>query len=361
MKAFGLRITGFGIALSGIAAVLLLPAAATVYYETGNGESCAKCHEIRPIYDAWRASSHRNVPCRECHGDALTTDARFHTNNLKRVVSHVKDEVPEQVRMRGEDVAHIVARCAKCHRQEFADWQAGPHSATFKLIFLNEEHNRKRLLADDCLRCHGAYFEGGIRDLVTPLSRNGPWKLVQPEWANRPALPCTACHQMHREGAPLVRRAPGVAAAKEEIQRPSLALYDRREMHHVAGLPVPVMRSGGQPLKMSRDPRQALCYQCHAPLASMEAGSGLDRTGMGIHEGIGCLGCHEKHGQKARASCANCHPRLSNCGLDVEKMDTTFRDPKSPHNVHSAECTDCHPKGVPKKRVERAAALPSGT
>ena len=24
-------------------------------------------------------------------------------------------------------------------------------------------------------------------------------------------------------------------------------------------------------------------------------------------------------------SCANCHPQLSNCGLDVETMDTTFK------------------------------------
>jgi hypothetical protein len=31
-------------------------------------------------------------------------------------------------------------------------------------------------------------------------------------------------------------------------------------------------------------------------------------------------------------------------------MDTTFRDPKSAHNVHTVKCEDCHPKGVPKKR-----------
>ena len=49
-------------------------------------------------------------------------------------------------------------------------------------------------------------------------------------------------------------------------------------------------------------------------------------------------------------SCADCHPRLSNCGLDVEKMDTTFLDPKNGHNVHTVRCLDCHPKGEPKKK-----------
>ena len=52
-----------------------------------------------------------------------------------------------------------------------------------------------------------------------------------------------------------------------------------------------------------------------------QVGSGDDRTGIGVHEGLSCLACHQKHGQQTRASCANCHPRLSNCGLDVEKME----------------------------------------
>ena len=350
MKRFGLRVTGFGVALTALAVLLLLPPAASLYYEASGGQSCAKCHEIEPIYETWRASSHRNVPCRSCHGDALTFDASFHVNNLKRVTSHLKGDVPEQVRMRGMDVARIVERCGNCHRQELADWQAGPHSATFSRIFLNQEHNHKRLLMDDCLRCHGAFFEGGIRDLVTPLDTKGPWRLLPRNWANLPAIPCTACHQMHREGMPLQRRAEGVPAVREELHRPSLALFDRREMHHMAGLPLPVMRVGGRAVRMSPDQRQGLCYQCHAPLASMEVGTGDDRTGIGVHEGISCLACHLKHGQQVRASCAGCHPRLSNCGIDVEKMDTTFKDPKSPHNVHFVKCVDCHTKGVPKKR-----------
>jgi hypothetical protein len=41
---------------------------------------------------------------------------------------------------------------------------------------------------------------------------------------------------------------------------------------------------------------------------------------------------------------------MSNCGLDVEKMDTTFRAAESKHNIHWVQCTDCHPKGVPKKK-----------
>jgi hypothetical protein len=41
---------------------------------------------------------------------------------------------------------------------------------------------------------------------------------------------------------------------------------------------------------------------------------------------------------------------MSNCGLDVEKMDTTFLAATSKHNVHWVKCADCHPKGIPKKK-----------
>ena len=33
-------------------------------------------------------------------------------------------------------------------------------------------------------------------------------------------------------------------------------------------------------------------------------------------------------------------------------MDTTFKSPDSRHDVHRVACLDCHPKGVPKKRME---------
>jgi len=44
---------------------------------------------------------------------------------------------------------------------------------------------------------------------------------------------------------------------------------------------------------------------------------------------------------------------MSNCGLDVEKMDATFASSASKHNVHWVKCVDCHTKGVPKKAAAK--------
>lgn len=337
-----------------VALALLMVPAASVVYEAGGGPACARCHEIGPAYDRWHISTHRGVACTKCHGDAWTTDIQFHLTNLHRVKSHWSGEVPEKPRLIGVNVLNMQARCQSCHPNEFAAWQNGPHSVRYSEIFLDKKHNSERHLMDDCLRCHGMHYEGDIRSLVAPLNREGSWRMVRADLASRPAIPCLGCHSMHREGQPLQGHTrKGNVASREDVLRPSLALFDRRAMEPVPVqfLPVPAMLEGSRPVKMSPDPKQALCYQCHAALATRQVNSGDDRTPVGVHEGLSCLACHDKHRQTTRASCANCHPRLSNCGLDVEKMDTTFLRPSSTHNIHFMKCADCHPKGVPAKKA----------
>ena len=339
-----------------LAALLILPAS-SVYYEYSQGKACARCHEIWQPYTDWHTSAHRNVPCSDCHGSVFTLDAGFHLNNIRRLADHLSGKLPERVALRTKDDFKMNERCRSCHQAEYAAWASSSHSATYAQIFLDKKHNSQQHLMDDCLRCHAMHFQGGIRDLVTPVDSTGPWHLVRPELAGRPVIPCLTCHQMHRQGLPLARPAVKAAnaSAMEEIARPSLALFDRRELDHVplVSLSLPQMHQGPRAVKISPDTRQALCYQCHAPLASLEVGSGDDRTPMGVHEGLSCLSCHETHGQTTRASCMNCHPRLSNCGLNVETMDTTFRSTTSPHNIHFVKCTDCHTKGVPPRRAAK--------
>jgi hypothetical protein len=324
--------------------VPLLLAFAAAQAWAAEPEFCAGCHEIRPLVDDWRTSTHRNVPCTGCH--------EYNTaRNIQRAVAHVRGEVPEQPRVGAMDLPAIVEKCKGCHQQQYAEWKAGPHSATYSRIFTNAEHNRKRELMDDCFRCHGMHFEGSIGDLVQPLGTQGPWRIVDSKIAGLPAMPCMACHSIHRAGDPAAKPDQRSGLRQASV-RPSLALFDRRSRMAVGAalLPVPAVLNAGHRVKMSPDTRQGLCYQCHAPLAGNEIASGDDRTPAGVHEGLSCFACHQGHQQNTRASCSTCHPRLSNCGIDVEKMDTTFRDAKSRHNIHTVKCLDCHPTGVPKRR-----------
>ncbi len=346
------RIIGLALATPVVLLLLAVPAG-SVYYAAAGGRACIRCHEIEPSYHSWAASAHRDVACKECHGSIFSTDVGFHLNNVRQLWRHLRGPVPERLLLQQRDISRgMNARCGRCHQQEFAAWAAGPHHATYERIFLNADHNTNRLLNDQCLLCHGMHFERSIRELVQPLDRRGPWRLaaasVSPQ---EPAIPCAACHAMHQPGLPRALRAAGTPAHPAGPPPSPAAFYDRREQLHVRAelLPIPALLDGSRPVAVSSDPRQAICYQCHAPDHTFQAGSGDDRTGVGVHEGLSCAACHRGHDLEARASCAECHPRLSNCGLDVATMDTTFRSAASRHNIHFVKCADCHATGIPPR------------
>lgn len=334
---------------------------ASRYYSSQHGQGCASCHEMASYVSVVHGSPHRNVGCMDCHNASVAT-------KLRHIRVHLFGSWPETIRLRDADVLEMVPNCQKCHQHEYATWHAGPHSVTYGQIFTDPVHNSKRRLMEDCFRCHGMHFDGSVRDLVQPQNTQGPWHLTRADLADQPAMPCEACHWAHREGALEAKPDARISVAGAAVND-SLAFYDRREGMHFAAtaLSIPQLNDGARAVKMNQDPRQAICYQCHAPrqpeagtIAAAKSwgpqvGSGDDRTPMGVHEGLSCISCHVGHNENARASCKTCHPQMSNCGLDVEKMDTTYASASSKHNIHWVRCTDCHQNGVPKAKTVQLA------
>ncbi len=333
---------------------------ATYYYTSQRGAGCAGCHEMADTVCTVHVSSHRTVGCFDCHSTGLAT-------KLRHVAVHLSGRLPEVIRLRDVNVVEMTAKCQSCHQREYATWSAGPHSATYAQIFTNAQQNAARRLMDDCFRCHGMHFSGPIGEMVQPLSLEGPWRIVRAGFAAEPTMPCQACHWIHREGLPATKPTAHFSVAGARVGE-SLAFFDRREQMHfaIAELPLPQIFDGPRPVGISPDQRQALCYACHAPRPpeagsaaarrnwGVQAGSGDDRTPLGVHEGISCFACHSGHGEDTRASCATCHPAMSDCGQAVEKMDTTYANPASKHNIHWVKCEDCHTRGVPKPLHRRS-------
>jgi hypothetical protein len=359
-----MRVLRFVAVLVGSAVVVAVVGVygASSYYISRHGAGCANCHEMADTVGYVHGSAHRNVGCLDCHDTRLTT-------KLRHIAVHLSRRWPETIRLRDTDVVAMTTACEKCHEQEYATWHAGPHSATYRQIFTDAGQNRKQQLMDDCLRCHGMHFDGAVRDLVEPMNRTGPWRVVRAGFADQPTMPCLTCHWVHREGAVETRPAGRISVAGEDVHD-SLAFFDRRERMHFAAaeLEIPAVYDGATAVKVSPDRRQAICYQCHAPREpetgsaaaihhwGVQAGSGDDRTPMGVHEGLSCFSCHQGHNENARASCKTCHPKMSHCGIDVEKMDTTYSNAKSLHNIHWVRCADCHQHGIPKVGQKQPAA-----
>lgn len=353
LKVAALVIAGMGVlTVSGIYG-------ASYYYSSEHGQGCASCHEMAAYVSEVHGAPHRGATCMDCHVASLGT-------KLRHIRVHLMHSWPEAIRLRDKDVVEMVPNCQKCHQYEYATWHAGPHSVSYTDIFADPKQNSHQHLMEDCLRCHGMHFNGSVRDMVQPQNTQGPWHIVRKDLADQPAIPCQTCHQVHRQGPVDERPKERIAMAGQPVHE-SLAFFDRRERVHfaAAALTLPVLHDGARLVTVSPDQRAAMCYQCHAPRVpepgsaaetngwGVQYGSGDDRTPVGVHEGISCIACHNGHNQNARASCKTCHPQMSNCGIDVEKMDTTFLNAKSPHNIHWVKCTDCHQHGIPKMKATR--------
>ncbi len=184
--------------------------------------SCASCHEIVPSTEIWKQSAHREVACSDCHGTALGNGIHSLKEKSSMVFSHMGNKKKsEDIRLNEAGVLEVMEACIKCHRDEYASWQAGGHSATYADIFLNEKHNAKERPYPDCFRCHGMYYDGSIADLVEPISTAGPWSLRQAEKASQPVIPCLACHPIHMENSTL--------AHPESMDDPYAIFYEREE------------------------------------------------------------------------------------------------------------------------------------
>lgn len=337
-----------------VIAVIILFSTYSAWNAANPEYTCAGCHEISPSFESWQQSAHRDIPCAECHGTALSNGWHSLKEKGNMVLTHLAGTTrSSDVGLSEEQVIETMNRCINCHQMEYTRWKAGGHSATYSDIFLNEAHNKMERLYWDCLRCHGMYYERTIYDLVEPVSTSGPWRLKDNQMTDRPVIPCLACHQIHGQNTPMqVDINYGDPQAifyqrNEQLagRNPATGLFLRADRMFLRAdmLPHPDMYHEGRKLRISADPVQRLCIQCHSPNYRRIAGSEDDRTPAGVHEGLSCVSCHDVHSNNASQSCGRCHPSVSaNCGLDVRTMNTTFLHPGSEHNIHFVSCEDCH-------------------
>lgn len=313
-------------------------------------KTCASCHEISPSVNDWLGSAHRNVRCTECHGTALSNGIHSMKEKANMVFTHLGDKKQaEEIQMTEKQILEISGKCVQCHQSEYAKWQSGGHSATYADIFMNGKHNLEEAPYWACLRCHGMFYEGNIKTLLQkPEKKDGVWKLHDEKKALEPTMPCLTCHSIHSEnevlGNPIRLDVPKEISYGRPVRNRSISWYIRADKRHIQAekLMKIAMFNKEKPVKVSDDAGTKLCMQCHAPDFAHQTGSQDDRTPTGVHEGISCLTCHTPHSNDARNSCVSCHPALSNCGLDVTKMNTTFADRNSPNNIHSVSCNSCH-------------------
>ncbi len=309
--------------------ILLFSAFYTTWNVINPANTCAQCHEIKPSHDKWLTSPHSDIACIDCHGTALSNGLHSLKEKTGMVISHLtKDKRNEEIRLNERQVLEVSERCITCHRSEHTGWLKGGHGTTYKDIFLDQEHNKMEKPYADCFRCHGMFYDGTLSDLMELKGTPEEYRIKDKKQEEVSAIPCLACHQMHTEAD----------------NGPKTSLYIRSEKNYLRTdyLSKIDMYEKGRNVLTPDDPNSRLCIQCHSPNAWHEAGSEDDRTTTGVHEGLSCMACHQPHTNDTRNSCDDCHPALSNCGIDVKAMNTTYLSLESKNNIHHISCVSCH-------------------
>ncbi len=282
---------------------------------------CTSCHEMQPLYDQLaRFQPSRTSPARSATA-ARSRRTSPSTGTMPRAsYAHLRGDLPEQIGFPNSYVAghdRAVPGLPPPGVRRLAGRPAQRHLRAH--LSRPEITTSANMLMDDCLRCHGMHFEGGIRDLVTPVARSGPWRLVPAELAEParhalPDLPRDAPRRpAHGKSRTSTGRVPGPRRRSRALRWRS-STGARSSYIPLADLPLPAMLDGDRPVRMSHDQRQALCYQCHAPVSTMQVASGDDRTGIGVHEGISCLACHRSTARRPGRPAPPAIPRCPTAG-----------------------------------------------
>ena len=125
---------------------------------------------------------------------------RIPFNNMRRVFTHLRGEARPSRGCAAKCAGNGAALCRELPRRRIRGLASQRAQRQLLRHFSERRPQSPTILMDDCLRCHGMHYEGGIRDLVTPLSTAGPWQLKRAELKAAPVIPCLTCHQIHRQG-----------------------------------------------------------------------------------------------------------------------------------------------------------------
>jgi len=308
--------------------------------------TCAQCHEVAPSHTEWLNSAHAAIQCTECHGTALSNGIHSLKEKTGMIVTHFTgNKRNDDIHLTEAQVVDISNRCATCHQAEHAGWLASGHAVNYNEIYMDSVHNAMEKPYWDCLRCHGMFYDGNIHNLMALDGEPNEWKIRDKRQELLPTVPCLACHQMHTEN-PVSERTVYMADSPRTptMRNPRTALYMRADKMHLRSdkLTPVTMKEGERKVNIAKDPNTLLCMQCHSPNYVHSAGTEDDRTPVGVHEGISCTTCHKPHSGETQFSCDECHPAMSNCGIDVKQMNTTYKDPKSLNDIHQVSCNSCH-------------------
>lgn len=86
--------------------------------KTSQPKFCSSCHIMKPEYDAWKASFHREIGCVDCHLPNNNPVSHYFEKSLvgvRDLVEFYGNFIPEDIEATARSRKIIKANCVKCH------------------------------------------------------------------------------------------------------------------------------------------------------------------------------------------------------------------------------------------------------
>ncbi len=281
--------------------VLILGSIITVQF-TSRSKFCLTCHYMEPYYESWQASSHKDVPCIDCHyPPGLQMELRRKFQASVQLVKYVTKQYGTRPWTEVDDASCLRSGChAKrllVGKVDFngVDFDHGPHLTQFRRV------TRLR-----CTSCHSQIVQGTHMAATAATCYLCHFKRIPTEQA---MAECTTCHK-----PPLPETTPEAAAAHKLVEERGVRC---KECH--AG----VVEGVGE-VPRSR------CLTCHS-----------DQERLDQYDDVEAM--HHNHVTEHKVDCMRCHQEI------LHRLPK-----KDPHG--SLDCQGCHPDHHSKVRELYAGA-----
>ena len=184
--------------------------------------SCVSCHEadMPGLVKEWRHSRHygADVGCYECHAaDPKDADAVDHNGYSISVIVSPKD-------------------CAKCHINEFDQFQASHHADAGAILgsldnMLGEVIEGPMAAVNGCKQCHGSVIKVNADKTLDPTTwPNSGMGRINPDGSKGS---CAACHSRHSFDAALARQPENCGKCHLGPDHPQKEIYEESK-HGIA-------------------------------------------------------------------------------------------------------------------------------
>jgi nitrate/TMAO reductase-like tetraheme cytochrome c subunit len=149
--------------------LLFIAVGAVTVESTSSSSFCSSCHEMKPEFYTWQASSHSDIQCKECHiGNGVKDYAKAKVNGLKQVYMDTTNTYTAPIQM-PTDVPN--SACEKCH-----DMKTRSVTPAGDIIIPHDKHLTKGV---KCVQCHSGVVHGNISD------RNVTFKSDYSKWDDK--------------------------------------------------------------------------------------------------------------------------------------------------------------------------------